>query len=183
MKGVLAVNGMMVDLSGNQPTIAEYIETGRTYLDGTVQIGALDGVVRDRIRMALNGHVVVTLIVDEEDEPLGDPWCDIKGLPETGRSRAALVDILEADLGQWLARAEPKTLRNDDKLQEGLDRAADCSGRTWQETRGDCCGQSAQLEPRALIANASSRVRARPPYPQDPLLISCMRTEVASAMA
>ena len=122
MTGVLAVNGMMVDLSGNQPKIAEYIETGRTYLDGSVQIGALDGVVRDRIRMALNGHVVVTLIVDEEDEPLGDPWCEIKGLPETGRSNVSLVDVLEADLGQWLGRAEPKTLRDDAKLQEGLRR-------------------------------------------------------------
>jgi len=120
--GVLAVNGVMVDLSGNAPEIAEYIETGRTYLDGSVQIGALDGVVRDRIRMALNGHVVVTLIVDEDDEPLGDPWCDVKGLPETGTSNAPLVDVLEADLGQWLARAEPKTLRDDEKLQEYLRR-------------------------------------------------------------
>ncbi len=122
MTGVLAVNGMMVDLSGNQPKIAEYVETGRTYLDGSVQIGALDGVVRDRIRMARNGHVVVTLIVDEEDEPLGEPWCEVKGLPETGRSNAALIDILEADLGQWVARAGAKTLRDDDALNEGLRR-------------------------------------------------------------
>ena len=120
--GVLAVNGMMIDLSGNQPKIAEYVETGRTYLDGSVQIGALDGVVRDRIRMALNGHVVVTLIVDEDDEPLGDPWCEIKGLPETGASGASLVDILEADATQWLARAGAKTLRDDEKLNEGLRR-------------------------------------------------------------
>ncbi|WP_282061920.1 ribonuclease J [Roseobacter litoralis] len=120
--GVLAVNGMMVNLSGNKPKIAEYVETGRTYLDGTVQIGALDGVVRDRIRMALNGHVVVTLIVDEDDEPLGDPWCELKGLPETGRSKASLVDVLEADLGQWLGRADPKTMRDDDRLNEGLRR-------------------------------------------------------------
>ena len=122
--GVLAVNGMMIDLSGNQPKVAEYIETGRTYLDGSVQIGALDGVVRDRIRMALNGHIMVTLIVDEDDEPLGEPWCETMGLPEVGRSRAALVDILEADLGQWVARAGAKTLRDDDKLNEGLRRVA-----------------------------------------------------------
>ncbi|MGC3936632.1 ribonuclease J [Roseobacter sp. EG26] len=122
MTGVLAVNGMMVDLSGNQPTIAEYIDTGRTYLDGSVQIGQMDGVVRDRIRMALNGHVVVTVILDDEDEPLGEPWCEIKGLPEIGSSKASLVDVLEADLGQWLARAGAKTLRDDDKLHEGLKR-------------------------------------------------------------
>jgi ribonuclease J len=120
--GVLAVNGMMIDLSGNAPKVAEYVETGRTYIDGTVQIGALDGVVRDRIRMALNGHVVVTLIVDDEDEPLGDPWCELMGLPETGRSRASLVDVLEADLSQWLGRAGAKTLRDDEALNEGMRR-------------------------------------------------------------
>ena len=122
LQGVVAVNGMMIDLSGNAPTVAEYIETGRTYLDGTVQVGALDGVVRDRIRMALNGHVLVTVIVDDEDEPLGDPWCELKGLAETGRNRAPLVDVLEEDLSQFLNRAKPKTLADDGKLEEELRR-------------------------------------------------------------
>lgn len=120
--GVLAVNGMMVDLSGNAPRVVEYVETGRTYLDGSVEIGALDGVVRDRIRMALNGHVTVTLILDEADEPLGEPWCETMGISETGRSRAALVDLFEADLSQFLGRADAKTLRDDDKLEEALRR-------------------------------------------------------------
>ena len=120
--GVLAVNGMMIDLSGTAPKVAGYVETGRTYLDGSVQIGALDGVVRDRIRMALNGHVTVTLILDEEDEPLGEPWCELMGLPDTGRSNAALVDVLEADLSQFLGRADAKTLRDDDSLNEALRR-------------------------------------------------------------
>ncbi|MDQ2091434.1 ribonuclease J [Marimonas arenosa] len=121
-QGIVAVNGMMIDLSGNAPSVAEYIETGRTYLDGSVQIGALDGIVRDRIRMALNGHVVVTLILDEHDEPLGDPWCESMGLAETGRSRTPLVEILEADLGQFLGRASEKTLADDDKLETELKR-------------------------------------------------------------
>ncbi|MCR9276162.1 MULTISPECIES: ribonuclease J [Mameliella] len=122
--GVLAVNGMMIELSGNEPRVVEYIETGRTYLDGNVQIGALDGIVRDRIRMALNGHVVVTVILDEDDEPLGEPWCDLMGLPEQGRSHAPLVDILEEDLAQFMGRAGGKTLTDDDKLEEGLRRVA-----------------------------------------------------------
>jgi ribonuclease J len=121
-KGVLAVNGMMIDLSGNAPKVVEYVETGRTYLDGSVKIGALDGVVRDRIRMALNGHVLVTLIVDEADEPLGDPWCETMGIADTGRSKAALVDVFEADLSQFLGRADAKTLRDDRKLEEALRR-------------------------------------------------------------
>ncbi|WP_170758911.1 ribonuclease J [Ruegeria lacuscaerulensis] len=120
--GILAVNGTMLDLTGNAPQVVDYIETGRTYLDGTVKVGALDGVVRDRIRMALNGHVTVTVILDEEDEPLGEPWCDTMGLPEVGTSRAALVEVLEEDLNQFLMRAEAKTLRDDDKLEEAMRR-------------------------------------------------------------
>ncbi|WP_439524364.1 ribonuclease J [Marivita sp.] len=123
-KGVLAVNGMMMDLSGNEPTVAEYVETGRTYLDGSVKIGAMDGVVRDRIRMALNGHVVVTVILDEDDEMLGEPWCEVMGLPEMGRNNAPLVDALEEDLSQFIGRAGAKTITDDDKLEEGLRRIA-----------------------------------------------------------
>ena len=122
MKGILAVNGMMIDLSGNEPKVAEYVDSGRTYLDGSTQIGAMDGVVRDRIRMALNGHVTVTVILDENDETLGDPWVDAMGLPEQGRSKSSLVEVLEHDLGQFLGRANEKTLRDDDKLHDGLKR-------------------------------------------------------------
>ncbi|MEM9786490.1 MAG: ribonuclease J [Pseudomonadota bacterium] len=120
LTGILAVNGMMIDLSGNAPKVTEYIETGRTYLDGTVQIGALDGVVRNRIRMALNGHMIVTLIIDENDESLGEPWVEVNGLPEVGSSNAPLVEVVEEDLSQFLNRAEDRTLADDDKLEKEL---------------------------------------------------------------
>jgi ribonuclease J len=103
--------------------VVEYVETGRSYLDGSVRIGALDGVVRDRIRLALNGHVMINVIFDEDDEPIGDPWCEINGLPETGQSDAPLVDVLEEDLSQYMARAGSKTLADDDTLEEGLRKA------------------------------------------------------------
>ena len=109
----------MVDLTGAKPIVAEYIEAGRTYLDGSVQIGALDGVVRDRIRMALNGHVLVTAII-EDDEALGEPWVELRGLPEIGQSKAPLQDVLEEDLSQFLGRAKRKTLSDDDALEDEL---------------------------------------------------------------
>ena len=122
ISGIVCVNGMMLDLSGNAPTVADYVETGRTYLDGSVQVGALDGVVRDRIRMALNGHVLVTVLLDEEGDPLGNPWCETMGLVELGPSSAPMVDILEEDLSQFMGRAGNKTLADDDKLEDGLRR-------------------------------------------------------------
>ena len=118
----VAANGMILDLTEATPQVVGYVETGRTYLDGTVQIGALDGIVRDRIRMALNGHVTVTLIVDEDNEPLGEPWCELMGLAEVGSSNAPLVEVLEEDLSQFLGRAGRKTMADDDKLETEIKR-------------------------------------------------------------
>jgi ribonuclease J len=122
ISGVVAPNGTMVELSGNAPRVTDFIETGRTYFDGTAYIGALDGIIRDRLRMAMNGLVVVTLIIDEEGEVLGDPWCELRGLAENGRSNAPVIDILEEDLSQFLGRAERKTLSDDDKLEDAIKR-------------------------------------------------------------
>lgn len=118
----VVTNGMLIDLSGDVLEVAEYIETGRTYLDGSVLIGARDGVLRDRIRMALNGHALATVIMDEADEPLGDAWIELMGLPKTGKSGAVLSDRLEAELSEFLARAGAKLLRDDDKLDEAIRR-------------------------------------------------------------
>ena len=119
---VIAVNGTMLDLAGNAPRVAEHVETGRVYVDGAVKIGAMDGVVRDRIRMAVNGHALVTLIIDEDGAPLGDPWVETMGLPEFGRSRAPLVEVLEADLSQLLGRVKSRTMGDDDALDTEIRR-------------------------------------------------------------
>jgi ribonuclease J len=118
----VAPNGTMLDLSGDVPEVAEYVETGRLYLDGTAIIGALDGVVRDRIRMALNGIVVVTLILDETDSPMGEPWVELMGLPGTGKGDRPLAETLEADLAEVIDRAGRKLLKDDDKLEEEIRR-------------------------------------------------------------
>ena len=118
----IAVNGMMLNLTGALPEVCGYVDTGRQYLDGSVKIGALDGIVRDRIRMALNGHVIVTLIVDDQNDPLGEPWCELMGIPEIGKSNAPLVEVLEEDLSQFLGRASGKTMSDDDKLEAEIKR-------------------------------------------------------------
>ncbi len=118
----VAVNGTMVDLGGDAPEVVEFIETGRTYLDGSVLISAMDGVVRDRIRMALNGHVVATVIVDEDDVPLGDAWVDLKGLPQAGRSGASLAEAIEDELAAFLDKADDRIVADDDKMDEAIRR-------------------------------------------------------------
>ena len=116
----VASNGMMIDLTGDVPEVAEYIETGRTYLDGSVLIGAMGGVVRDRIRMALNGHALVTVIIDEADDPMGEPWVELMGLPSVGKGGRQLNETIEADLAQMLDNAGRKLLRDDAKLDDAI---------------------------------------------------------------
>lgn len=118
----VAVNGTMLNLTGDVPEVAEYIETGRTYLDGTAMVGAMDGVIRDRIRMALNGHVTVTLILDESDSPMGEPWVELMGLSATGRGERPLAETMEADLDEVIGRLGRKVLADDDKLEEEIRR-------------------------------------------------------------
>jgi len=61
---------------------------------------------------------------------LGEPWCEIMGLPEEGRSRAPLVDVLEEDLSQFMGRAGRRTMADDEKLEEGLRKVARQSAQT-----------------------------------------------------
>ncbi len=120
INSVVCINGMMMDLSDNAPKVVEYVETGRVYLDGKVQYGAFDGIMRDRIRIAINGLVIINVLLDADYDPMGVPWVEIRGLPPNGMSNAPIVDILEEDLGQYIGRAGRKILKNDDALEAGL---------------------------------------------------------------
>ena len=122
--GLIVTNGMMVDLSGNQLKVVDHIETGRVYLDGSEKFGALDGIVRDRIKLAINGLIIVNIIIDENDEMLGEPWCEIRGLSDLGQSKCNFIDVLEEDLSQHIGRSSSDIIRDDDKLEKDIKRIA-----------------------------------------------------------
>lgn len=116
----VVTNGTMVDLTGDAARVVDQVDTGRIYLDGTVLIGAMDGVVRDRIRMALHGHAMVSIIIDEDDRPLPDAWVETMGLPAEGRGRAPLERQIEGELAEFLDRADARTVADDAKLDEAI---------------------------------------------------------------
>ncbi|ARJ68484.1 ribonuclease J [Paracoccus contaminans] len=122
MAAGIVTNGMMMDLTGDVPRQVDEVPTGRVYLDGTVLIGAMDGVVRDRIRMALNGHATVSVIIDENDEPLPDAWVETMGLAAQGRAGVPLARHVESELADYLERVDSQTVLDDRKLDEGLRR-------------------------------------------------------------
>lgn len=116
----ITTNGTMLNLTGDVPEVCDRVETGRVYLDGTALVGAMDGVIRDRIRMALNGQVTVTVLLDEEDHPLGEAWVETMGLTDIGRGGRSLTDTLEKDLTELIEGAPRKLISDDEKLDEAL---------------------------------------------------------------
>ena len=55
---------------------------------------------------------------------IGEPWCEVRGLPEMGSSNAPLVDALDGDLSQFIGRSDHKTITNDYKREEAIKRFA-----------------------------------------------------------
>lgn len=118
----IAPNGTILDLTGDKPREVEKIETGRIYLDGSVLIGAYDGVVLQRIRMATRGSVVVSVIFDGETV-IGETWVEVVGLPELGANRQDLAEALETRIDQDLQRAKRKELASDEGVERIVSRA------------------------------------------------------------
>jgi ribonuclease J len=108
----------MIDLSGKKPITVGYVETGRSYLDGALMIEAMDGIVRNRLRMSFNGHVAVAVIIDEDDEPLSDVWVACHGLanPRGG----SLDEIVEGAVSQTLSISSSRTVMDDDHLEKAI---------------------------------------------------------------
>ncbi|MEM9715777.1 MAG: ribonuclease J [Pseudomonadota bacterium] len=113
-------NGAVADLTGALPEIVDNVDTGRIYLDGSELIGAFDGIVLDRIRMATRGMVAASVIL--EDDALLGVWVETLGLPDPKSHHEELATILEDELEQEIELTPPKALRRDDDVIERLER-------------------------------------------------------------
>ncbi|WP_069299734.1 ribonuclease J [Neptunicoccus sediminis] len=117
ISAVIAANGAMVDLGGDAPKVVENIETGRLYLDGKSLIGAFDGVVLERMRMAMRGTVVVSLLL-EDNQQIGESWAEVLGLPETPSNSPSLQEVLEREIDGELSGAKRNLLASDEQLEK-----------------------------------------------------------------
>lgn len=113
-RAAVADNGTMIDLISGQQV--DEIKTGRLYLDGSVLIGALDGIVRDRIRMAIRGQISVSVVIDEDGVPMEGSWVSTIGLasPASGDLEDLLEDAVEAEL----SKATKSIIAKDSALED-----------------------------------------------------------------
>lgn len=128
---IIAPNGAMIDLTGKAPKIVEHIETNRLYLDGKHLIGAFDGVVLERIRMATRGLVALSVII-EEGEVIG-VWAEAMGLPNTPAMQENLNAMIEEAVERELHSAKRKLLNSDDEVERLVTRVVN---RTCKDAVG-----------------------------------------------
>lgn len=114
-ESAVAPNGAMVDLATGR--IVDHIETGRVYLDGETLVGALDGVIRARLRLARNGHVVISLVADDDGQLYAEPAVAVEGGPAAPDGAAPLDELIAARLDSAVANAPVKETRSDDRLE------------------------------------------------------------------
>ena len=115
---VLAPNGTAATLSGPDAGTAEPVaDPGRLYLDGTALIGARDGIVRERLRMGMRGHVAVSVVIDEGATPLEGAFAIARGLPE-GDGPEDLAERIETAVDAALSRAPAKDIKSDSNLDD-----------------------------------------------------------------
>lgn len=129
----VAPNGTWLTIENGQATVAGEVETGRIYLDGEVLVGARDGVVRDRLRLARNGVVAVTVIVDDKGASLGDSEVRVMGLPVDGPGWAHPIDELIAEeVDQVVSKLSKADRLRDEKVEEAVSLAVKrLCGRLW----------------------------------------------------
>lgn len=123
-EAVVAPNGAMVRLDGNRPGPVEHVETGRTYIDGAAKIGAMDGVIRERLKMARQGVIICSLVLDDAGDLLADPDVRCLGAPKDGEGWTAPLEEMIADaVDDALEEMPSKARRNDSGVEEAASRA------------------------------------------------------------
>ncbi len=117
---LLAPNGSMVRIAGpGERGQIDEVESGRVYLDGSTFVGALDGVMRARLRLARQGHVSIALVVDEEGELIADPEVRCVGAPEDGENWEAPLDEMIIDaVDEAVERLPMRDKLSDSALEE-----------------------------------------------------------------
>jgi len=123
----------MLQVAPGAPKIVDEIDTGRLYVDGNQLIGAMDGVVRARKKMGLNGHIAVSVILDEKGELVVESDARVTGAPEESEDWVGEVESVIAEaVDDAIEKLKHKDRRDDEKVEETTRRAArSTASRLW----------------------------------------------------
>ncbi len=121
----VVTNGQMLHVAANGPRVVDEVHAGRLYRDGNMVIGSQDGVVRDRKRMAMNGHIAVSVVMDDEGELVVESDVRTTGAPKrTGRKGGTFEERIAEAIDDAIEDAPRKRRMDDDSLEELVSQVA-----------------------------------------------------------
>lgn len=116
----VVTNGQMLQISDNGARIVDEVPNGRLYRDGNAIVGAQDGVVRDRKRMAMNGHIAVSVVMDDNGELIVESDVRATGAPKRTGQRGGTFEERIAEAVDAAISEAPRKKRLDDQGLEDL---------------------------------------------------------------
>jgi len=116
----VVTNGQMLHIAANGPRVVDEVTNGRLYRDGNAIVGAQDGVVRDRKRMAMNGHIAVSVVLGDDSELIVESDVRATGAPKrTARRGGTFEERIAQAVDEAIADA-PRKKKQDDAALEDL---------------------------------------------------------------
>jgi len=121
----VVTNGQVLHIAANGPRVVDEVPNGRLYRDGNAVIGAQDGVVRDRKRMAMNGHIAVSVVLGEEGDLIVESDVRATGTPKrSGKRGGSFEERIAEAVDEAIENAPRKKRLDDDALEEMVTQVA-----------------------------------------------------------
>jgi len=87
-------NGDIVQLyPGEKPEVVDKAPVGRMYVDGNISVGEDSSSVKERIHIAQNGFLEITILVNGSGSIVKNPIISFKGIPSNGESSNFVFDL------------------------------------------------------------------------------------------
>lgn len=116
-------NGDVLRLAPGPSAKVDEVESGRIYRDGTL-IGNLEAMgIPARRRLAFNGHVAVSVVLDNRGEVLADPEVELTGLPVADRDGRPFLDRLRDAIDEAINSIPRARRRDPEVVREAVRRA------------------------------------------------------------
>jgi len=117
-------NGDMLRLAPGPAVIIDEVPSGRLLLDGSVIAPSEGGAIGDRRKMAANGLIAITLVMDDLGELLADAQVTIRGVPSPDEKDAdSFRDSLAEAIEGAVERLGKRDLKDDGAVEEATRKA------------------------------------------------------------
>lgn len=115
-------NGLMARIAPGPAEVIDDVPAGRLHLDGRVLVRAGEAPLRERRQMSFAGNVVVSLVVDDDGQLLGDAEVAATGIPDL-EDDLSIEDTCAEAAEDAVNRMRKSARRDDDAVAEAARRA------------------------------------------------------------